>query len=44
MNIMGSSRKGKKMCEMTKEVDSQKRKGQMQLWRDYELWCAQIEG
>jgi hypothetical protein len=28
---------------MTKEVGSQKHKGQMQMWTEYEPWCAQIE-
>jgi len=34
---------GEKMCETTQEVSSQKRKGQMQMWTEYEHWCAQIE-
>jgi hypothetical protein len=28
---------------MTQEVGSQKHKGQMQMWTEYEPWCAQIE-
>jgi hypothetical protein len=28
---------------MTQEVDTQKRKGQMQMWIKYESRCAQIE-
>jgi hypothetical protein len=35
--------KGEKMCKMTQEVGSQKRKEQMQMWTDYEHWCAEIE-
>jgi hypothetical protein len=38
-NGIGSSRKGK----MTQEAGSQKRKGQMQMWTEYEPWRAQIE-
>jgi hypothetical protein len=37
------SGKGEKVCKMTQEVSSQKPKGQMQMWTDYEPWCAQIE-
>jgi hypothetical protein len=43
LNGIGGSRKGEKMCKMTQEVGSQKRKGQMQTWTGYEPWCAQIE-
>jgi len=32
-----------KICKTTQEVDSQKCKGQMQMWTEYEPWCAQIE-
>jgi hypothetical protein len=35
--------KGKKMCKMTQEVGSQKRKGQMQMWTEYEPWRTQSE-
>jgi hypothetical protein len=30
-------------CKMTQEVGKQKRKGQLQMWTEYEPWCAQIE-
>jgi hypothetical protein len=30
------SRKGEKECKMTQEVGSQKRKGEMPMWTDYE--------
>jgi hypothetical protein len=40
---MGGSRKGEKMCEMTKEVGSQKHKGQMQMWTKYKPWCPPIK-
>jgi hypothetical protein len=36
-------KKGKKMCKMTQEVGSQKRKGQMQMRTEYEPWCAQVK-
>jgi hypothetical protein len=39
---LGGSRKGEKMCEITQDVCSQKRKEQMQMWTEYEPWCAQI--
>jgi hypothetical protein len=32
-------KKGDKLCKMTQEVGSQKRKGRMQMWTEY----AQIE-
>jgi hypothetical protein len=41
--IGGGSRKGEKMCKMTQEMGSQKRKEQMHTWTGYEPWCAQIE-
>jgi len=31
------------MCKPTQEVGNQKRKGQMQMWTEYEPWCDQIE-
>jgi hypothetical protein len=31
------------MCKMTQAVGRQKRKEQMQMWTEYETWCAQIE-
>ncbi|PNF19403.1 hypothetical protein B7P43_G03638 [Cryptotermes secundus] len=34
LNGIDSSRQGK-MCKMTQEVGSQKRKGQMQMWAEY---------
>jgi hypothetical protein len=40
----GGSRKGEKMCKTTQEVGNQKRQGQMQMWTEYEPWCAQIKG
>jgi hypothetical protein len=43
LNGRGGSRKGKKMCKMTQGVGIQKRKGQMQMWTEYKLWCARIE-
>ena len=43
LNGTGGSREGEKMCKTTQEVGSQKRKGQMQMWTEYEPWCAQIE-
>jgi len=43
LNGTGGSRKGEKMYKTTQKVGSQKRKGQMQMWREYEPWCAQIE-
>jgi hypothetical protein len=36
LNGIGGSRKGEKVCKMTQEVGSQKRKGQMQMWTEYE--------
>jgi len=42
-NGTGRSRKGEKMCKTTQEVGSQKRKGQMQMWTEYELLCAKME-
>jgi hypothetical protein len=33
-NAIGCSRKGVKMCKMTQEVGSQKRKGQAQMWTE----------
>jgi hypothetical protein len=35
--------KGEKMCKIVQEVGSQKRKVQIQMWTEYEPWCAQIE-
>jgi len=43
LNGTGGSGKGGKMYKTTQEVGSQKRKGQMQMWTEYEPWCAQIE-
>jgi hypothetical protein len=43
LNGIFSSRKGEKMCKMTPEVGSQKREGQMQMWTEYEAWCAQVK-
>jgi hypothetical protein len=43
LNSTGGLRKGEKMCKMTQEVGSQTRKGQMQMWTEYEPWYAQIE-
>jgi hypothetical protein len=43
LNGTGGSRKGEKMCKTTQEVGSQKRKGQMQMWTEYEPSCAQIK-
>jgi hypothetical protein len=43
LNGTGGSKKGEKMCKTTQEMNSQKRKGQMQMWTEYEPWCAQIE-
>jgi hypothetical protein len=43
LNGIGGSRKDKKMCKTAQEVGSQKRKGQKQMWREYELWCAQMK-
>jgi hypothetical protein len=43
MNGTGGSRKGEKMCETTEELGSQKRKGQMEMWTEYEPLCAQVE-
>jgi hypothetical protein len=42
-NDIGGSRKGVKMCKMIKDVGSQKFEGQMQMWKEYEPWCVQIE-
>jgi hypothetical protein len=39
----GGPRKSEKMCRMVQEVGSQKRKGQKQMWTEYEPWCADIE-
>jgi hypothetical protein len=36
-------KEGEQMRKMTQEVGSQKRKGQVQMWTQYEPWCAQIE-
>jgi hypothetical protein len=44
LNDTDGSRKDEKMWKTTQEVGSQKRKGQMQMWTEYEPWCAQIEG
>jgi len=43
LNGTGGSRRGEKICKTTQEVGSQKRKGQTQMWTQYELWCVQIE-
>jgi hypothetical protein len=43
LNGTGSSRRGKKMHNMTQEVGSQKHKGQMQMWTEYEPWSTQIK-
>jgi hypothetical protein len=37
LNGVGGSRKGEKVFKMTQEVGSQKHKGQMQMWTEYEL-------
>jgi hypothetical protein len=42
-NGIGSSKEGEMMFNMTQEVGSQKRIGQMQMWTEYEPWCAQIK-
>jgi hypothetical protein len=39
-NGIGGSGKGKKMCKMTQDVGSQKRKGQMKMWIEREPWCT----
>jgi len=36
-------KEGKEICKTTQEVGSQKPKGQMQMWKEYEPWCAQIK-
>jgi hypothetical protein len=36
-------KEGREMCKTTQEVGSQKRKGLMQMWKEYEPCCAQIE-
>jgi len=36
-------KEGREMCKMTQEVGSQKCKGQLQMWTEYEPWCAHIE-
>ena len=43
LNGTSSSTNGEKMCKTTQEMGSQKRKGQMQMWTEYEPWCTQIE-
>jgi hypothetical protein len=43
LNGTRGSKKGEKMCKTTQEVGSQKRKGQAQIWTEYEPYCAQIE-
>ena len=43
LNGTGGSRKGEKICKTTQDMGSQKRKGQLQMWTEYEPWCAQIE-
>jgi hypothetical protein len=35
--------KAEKMCEVTEEAHSQKHKGQMKMWTEYESWYAQIK-
>jgi hypothetical protein len=40
-NVIGGSRKGEKMRNMTQEVGSQKREGQMRMWTEYKPWCTQ---
>ena len=42
-SVFEQHRKGEKMCKTNQEVGSQKRKGQMQMWTEYETWCAQID-
>jgi len=43
LNGTGGSRKDEKVRKMNQEARSQKRKGQMQMWTEYEPCCAQIE-
>jgi hypothetical protein len=43
LNGTGGLRNGEKMCKTTQEVRSQKRKEKLQMWTEYEPWCAQIE-
>jgi hypothetical protein len=38
LNGRAGSRKGEKMCRMTQEVGSQKRKRQIKMWTGYEDW------
>ena len=43
LNGTGGSMKGEKIRKTTQEVGSQKRKGQTQMWKEFEHWCAKIE-
>jgi hypothetical protein len=43
LNGIGGSRKDEKMCKLTQEVDSRKRKGQKQKWKENEPGSNQIE-
>jgi hypothetical protein len=40
---IGSWSKGEQLWKITQEVGSQKYRGQMQMWTEYEPWCIQIE-
>jgi hypothetical protein len=43
-NVFEWHKRFKEGRKTTQELDSQKRKGRMQIWTEYEPWCAQIEG
>jgi hypothetical protein len=43
MNVIDTSRNGKKMGKMTQEMRSQKRKGRVQMWTEHERWHNHIE-
>jgi hypothetical protein len=37
-------KEGRKAAQDDPRSGSQKRKGQIQMWTEYQHWCAQIEG
>jgi hypothetical protein len=43
LHAIGDSRRVEKMCKINREVVSQRDKGQIQNWTEYEPWYAQIE-
>jgi hypothetical protein len=43
LNGIGGSRKGEKICKMTQEMGSQKRKGEKQMWTESEPVRRRVE-